>query len=54
MACCGLGRELAMLMPNADTAGEELLLASRIVADGMRQTDSRESPPATAVLEGAG
>ena len=30
---------MALLLPNAHAAGEEVLLASRIVADGVRQTD---------------
>ena len=36
MGCCGPGAELALLAPDA---GEEVLLASRVVADGVRQTD---------------
>ena len=39
MGCCGPGAELALLVPGARVAGEEVLLASRIVADGVRQTD---------------
>ena len=39
MGCCGSGAELALLLPGAHAAGEEVLLASRIVADGVRQTD---------------
>ena len=39
MACCGSGAELALFAPDARTTGEEVLLASRIVADGVRQTD---------------
>ena len=39
MGCCGSGAELALLLPDARAAGEEVLLASRIVADGVRQTD---------------
>jgi len=39
VGCCGSGAELALLLPGARAAGEEVLLASRIVADGIRQTD---------------
>ena len=39
MGCCGPGAELAALLPDARAAGEEVLLASRVVADGVRQTD---------------
>ncbi len=39
MGCCGSGAELAALLPDARASGEEVLLASRIVADGVRQTD---------------
>src|SRR6476619_4099900 len=39
MGCCGSGAELALLAPDARATGEEVLLASRIVADGVRQTD---------------
>ena len=39
MGCCGPGAELALLAPDARGTGEEVLLASRIVADGVRQTD---------------
>ena len=39
MGCCGSGAELALLLPDAHAAGEEVLLASRVVADGVRQTD---------------
>src|SRR5436190_17149007 len=39
MGCCGSGAELVALLPDARAAGEEVLLASRIVADGVRQTD---------------
>ena len=39
MGCCGPGAELALLLPDARAAGEEVLLASRVVADGVRQTD---------------
>ena len=39
MGCCGSGAELALLAPDARAIGEEVLLASRVVADGVRQTD---------------
>ncbi|MBR1148784.1 cation-translocating P-type ATPase [Bradyrhizobium sp. AUGA SZCCT0431] len=39
MGCCAPGAELALLAPDARGTGEEVLLASRIVADGVRQTD---------------
>jgi Cu2+-exporting ATPase len=39
MNCCDPGAELALLAPDARGTGEEILLASRIVADGVRQTD---------------
>ena len=39
MGCCGPGAELALLARDARGAGEEVLLASRVVADGVRQTD---------------
>ena len=39
MSCCGSGAELAVLLPDARAAAEEVLLASRVVADGVRQTD---------------
>jgi Cu2+-exporting ATPase len=39
MGCCGSGVELASLAPDARAMGEEVLLASRSVADGLRQTD---------------
>ncbi len=39
MGCCGPGAELAALLPDTRAAAEEVLLASRIVADGVRQTD---------------
>ncbi len=39
MGCCGSVAELVALLPDARAAGEEVLLASRIVADGVRQTD---------------
>src|SRR6266478_6072054 len=39
MGCCGSGVELVALLSDTRAAGEEVLLASRIVADGVRQTD---------------
>jgi Cu2+-exporting ATPase len=39
MGCCSPGAELALLAPDARGTGEEVLLASRLVADGVRQTD---------------
>jgi Cu2+-exporting ATPase len=39
MGCCGPGAELALLAPDVRGTGEEVLLASRIVTDGVRQTD---------------
>jgi P-type Cu2+ transporter len=39
MSCCGSGEKLALLAPDARATGEEVLLASRVVADGVRQTD---------------
>jgi Cu2+-exporting ATPase len=39
MGCCGSGAELALLLPDARAAAEEMRLASRVVADGVRQTD---------------
>jgi Cu2+-exporting ATPase len=39
MGGCCPGAELATLLPDARANGEEVLLASRIVADGLRQTD---------------
>ena len=39
MGCCGPGAELALQLPDAHAAAEEVLLASRVVADGVRQTD---------------
>src|SRR6478609_6947945 len=39
MGCCGPGAELALLATDARGTGEEVLLASRIVAEGVRQTD---------------
>src|SRR5215475_8768644 len=37
MSCCVAGAEF--LLPEAGTSDEEILLASRIVGDGLRQTD---------------
>ena len=39
MGCCGPGAELALLARDARGTAEEVLLASRVVADGVRQTD---------------
>ena len=39
MGCCGSGAELTAMLPNARAGDEEVLLASRMVADGIRQTD---------------
>ena len=39
MSCCGSEAGLVALLPDARAADEEVLLASRIVADGVRQTD---------------
>ena len=39
MSCCAPGAELALEMANPQTANEEVLLASRIIGDGVRQTD---------------
>ena len=39
MGCCGAGAELTGLLPDARAAAEEVLLASRVVAEGVRQTD---------------
>ena len=39
MGCCGSGAELTAMPPNARAGDEEVLLASRTVADGIRQTD---------------
>ncbi len=39
MSCCAPGAELALAMTNPHIADEELLLASRVVSDGIRQTD---------------
>jgi Cu2+-exporting ATPase len=39
MGCCGSGAELAGLLPDRRATDNEMLLASRMVADGVRQTD---------------
>ena len=39
MGCCGSGAELTATPPDARTSDKEILLASRIVADGIRQTE---------------
>jgi Cu2+-exporting ATPase len=39
MSCCALGAGLAVAMSDPHTANEEVLLASRIVGEGVRQTD---------------
>ena len=39
MGCCGSGAELTAVPLNARAGDEEVLLASRTVADGIRQTD---------------
>ena len=39
MSCCAPGAELALAMADPHTANEEVLLASRIIGDGVRQTD---------------
>lgn len=39
MSCCTPGAELALAMAAPHIADEELLLASRVVGDGIRQTD---------------
>ena len=39
MGCCGSEAELTAALPEARSSDEEVLLASRIVADGMRQAD---------------
>ncbi|SDJ37163.1 Cu2+-exporting ATPase [Bradyrhizobium sp. Rc2d] len=39
MSCCAPGAELALAVCDPHTANEEVLLASRIVGDGVRQTD---------------
>ncbi|WP_424630799.1 cation-translocating P-type ATPase [Bradyrhizobium sp. SYSU BS000235] len=39
MSCCAPGAELALAMADPQTASEEVLLASRTVGDGIRQTD---------------
>src|SRR5690242_1377313 len=37
MSCCAVGAELTL--PETGTSDEEILLASRLVGDGLRQTD---------------
>src|SRR4051812_127523 len=39
MSCCVHGADLALLARDARRTGEEVLLASRVVGDGVRQTD---------------
>ncbi len=39
MGCCGSGAELTVMVPGGRASDEEVLLASSIVADGIRQTD---------------
>lgn len=39
MSCCAPGAELALAMRDPQAANEEVLLASRTVGDGIRQTD---------------
>ena len=39
MSCCAPGAELALAMPDPHTVNEEVLLASRTVGEGVRQTD---------------
>jgi Cu2+-exporting ATPase len=39
MSCCAAGSELVLAMSDPHTASEEVLLASRVVGDGVRQTD---------------
>ncbi|MGY3609231.1 MULTISPECIES: heavy metal translocating P-type ATPase [unclassified Bradyrhizobium] len=39
MSCCAPSAELALAMADPHTANEEVLLASRIIGDGVRQTD---------------
>jgi Cu2+-exporting ATPase len=39
MGCCGPGVELTAMPPGARASDEEVLLASRMVAEGIRQTD---------------
>lgn len=39
MGCCGSGAELKATLPTPRASNEEVLLASRVVADGIRQTD---------------
>ena len=39
MGCCGSAAELTLLAPDPRATDQEVLLASRIVADGVRQSD---------------
>ena len=39
MGCCGPGAELTAMVLDARAGDQEVLLASRVVADGIRQTD---------------
>ncbi|MGB6708247.1 MAG: heavy metal-associated domain-containing protein, partial [Pseudolabrys sp.] len=39
MSCCDSGAEFALRAPDERATGDEVLLASRVVADGVRQTD---------------
>ncbi|MFT6673779.1 MAG: Cu2+-exporting ATPase, partial [Afipia broomeae] len=39
MSCCAPGAELALAITNPHIADDELLLASHVVSDGIRQTD---------------
>jgi Cu2+-exporting ATPase len=39
MGCCGPGDDIALHLAGARAESEDILLASRIVADGIRQTD---------------
>jgi Cu2+-exporting ATPase len=39
MSCCDSGAKFALRAPNKRATGDEVLLASRVVADGVRQTD---------------
>ena len=39
MSCCDSGAEFALRAPEERATGDEVLLASRVVADGVRQTD---------------
>ena len=39
MSCCAPGAELAAMPPRVRGSDEEVLMASRVVADGVRQTD---------------